>query len=162
MKIRHLSLSLLGVLLAAGLGAQTKISGTEQCKPDPSTPVAIGDKPNHAFAIGKSQCTWSKPFEMAGVQIKEGAGVAVSEITGDKSSERGYHMGTMANGDKLSVRFQGAGNSKDGKPVNGGGTWSFTDGTGKLKGIRGKGTYKGTANADGTMTYQVDGEYSLP
>ena len=41
------------------------------------------------------------------------------------------------------------------------GTWSFTDGTGKLKGIQGKGTFKGSPNADGTMTYQVDGEYSL-
>jgi hypothetical protein len=51
---------------------------------------------------------------------------------------------------------------KDGKPVSGEGTWSFTSGTGKLKGIKGKGTYKGTANADGSMTYQVDGEYSLP
>ena len=42
------------------------------------------------------------------------------------------------------------------------GTWTYTGGTGKLKGIKGKGTFKGTPNPDGTMTYQVDGEYQLP
>jgi len=35
-------------------------------------------------------------------------------------------------------------------------------GTGKLKGIKGGGTYKGTAGADGSITYAVEGEYSLP
>ena len=42
------------------------------------------------------------------------------------------------------------------------GTWSFTGGTGKLKGIKGKGTYKGTGAPDGTVTYEVEGEYELP
>jgi len=42
------------------------------------------------------------------------------------------------------------------------GTWSFTGGTGKLKGLKGKGTYKGTGNADGSMTYEVEGDYELP
>ncbi len=35
-------------------------------------------------------------------------------------------------------------------------------GTGKLKGIKGGGTYKGTAGADDSITYAVEGEYSLP
>jgi hypothetical protein len=35
-------------------------------------------------------------------------------------------------------------------------------GTGKLKGIKGKGTFKGTPNADGTMSYAIEGEYSIP
>ena len=43
-----------------------------------------------------------------------------------------------------------------------GGTWSYTSGTGKLKGIKGKGTFKGTPNADGSVTYKIDGTYSLP
>ncbi|HSS45589.1 MAG TPA: hypothetical protein VLO07_09630 [Thermoanaerobaculia bacterium] len=150
------------IALAATMGAQTKISGTEQCKPEPSTPVAIGDKPDHAFAIGKDQCTWPKPIEMAGVQTKEAGGTAVSEMTGDTWSEHGYHLCTMTNGDKFWVSFRGTGHSKDGKAVSDGGTWVFTEGTGKLKGIKGKGTYKGTAGADGSMTFQIDGEYQLP
>jgi hypothetical protein len=51
---------------------------------------------------------------------------------------------------------------KDGKPVSGEGTWTLVSGTGKLKGIKGKGTFKGTANADGSMTYQIEGDYLLP
>ncbi len=35
-------------------------------------------------------------------------------------------------------------------------------GTGKLKGIKGKGTYKGTALPDGSISYKVDAEYRLP
>ncbi len=147
--------------LAASAVAQTKVSGTAQCKADPPTPVEIGDKPGHAFAINKAQCTWSK-LEIGGVAYKDGVSVSTDEIDGDKSSGGGYHTATMANGDKTTAHFHGTATTKDGKFVSGSGTWTFSSGTGKFKGIKGKGTYKGTPNADGTVTYQVDGEYSLP
>ena len=38
----------------------------------------------------------------------------------------------------------------------------FSSGTGKLKGLKGQGTYKGKGNADGSITYEVEGEYTLP
>jgi hypothetical protein len=148
--------------LAATAAAQTKVSGTIQCKADPVTPVAIGDKPNHAYAIVKQSCTWTKPLEIAGGETKTGEDTITSEMTGNSSRDQGYHFDTMANGDQFTVRFQGTGKSKDGKPVSTTGTWSFVDGTGKVKGIKGKGTYKGASNADGTSTTQVEGEYSLP
>lgn len=148
--------------LAATAAAQTKISGTIQCKPGPVTPVAIGDKPNHAYAIVKSSCTWIKPMEIAGGETKTGEDTATTEMNGDSSRDQGYHQDTMANGDNFTVRFQGTGKSKDGKPVSSSGTWSFVDGTGKVKGIKGKGTYKGTGNPDGTSTVHVEGEYSVP
>jgi hypothetical protein len=147
--------------LATIVSAQTKISGTAQCKADPSTPIPVGDRPGHALAAGKSQCTWSK-LEIDGQPAKTGVSVYTNEIDGDKSSGQGYHTGTMANGDTWTCRFQGTSTSKDGKPVADGGTYTFASGTGKLKGIQGKGTYKGTPNADGSMTYAVDGEYRLP
>jgi len=162
MKTRFVSLSLLGVLLAVGLSAQTKMSGTCTCKGDPPSPVALTDKPNHAFAVSKAQCTWGK-MEIAGLQAKDGTSTDLDEITGDTTTVRGYHVATMTNGDTFAVSYQGSGKSKDGKPVSGSGSWTFTSGTGKLKGIKGKGTYKAPApNADGSFTYQVDGEYSLP
>jgi hypothetical protein len=161
MKTRFVSLFLLGVLVAVGLSAQTKTSGTATCKSDPPSPVALTDKPNHSFAVGKAQCTWTK-FEIAGLQSKDGVSTDLDEITGDTISVRGYHVATMSNGDKTVAQYQGSGKLKDGKPVSGEGTWSYTSGTGKLKGIKGKGTYKGTANADGSVTYQIDGEYQLP
>jgi hypothetical protein len=35
--------------------------------------------------------------------------------------------------------------------------WSFNGGTGKLKGLKGKGTYQVNTNADGSATVDVKG-----
>jgi hypothetical protein len=68
----------------------------------------------------------------------------------------------MANGDKYSVRYQGTSTAKDGAPPTISGTWNFTGGTGKLKGLTGKGTYKGKGNPDGGATFEVRGDQKLP
>ena len=161
MRVKTVLVFLGAATLAASAVAQTKVSGTAQCKADPPAPVAIGDKPGHSFAIGKAQCTWTG-FAIAGVPYKDGVGVSLDEINGDKSTSNGYHTATLASGDKAAAHFNGTAVMKDGKFVSGGGTWTFTSGTGKCKGIKGKGTFKGTPNADGTVAYQVDGEYSIP
>jgi hypothetical protein len=163
MKTRFGSLLFLGVLVAVSLSAATKTSGTATCKPDPASPapVAVSDMPNHALAIGKAQCTWTG-FSVAGQAYKDGVSTSMTEILGDVSASNGYHVATTAAGDTATAKFSGKGTLKDGKNVTDGGTWSFSSGTGKLKGITGTGTYKGTPSADGGMTYQVEGEYSLP
>ena len=71
-------------------------------------------------------------------------------------------MSTMVSGDKFYVRYQGTATRKEGMPQCADGTWYFTGGTGKLKGLRGNGTYKGQANPDGPITYEVQGKYQLP
>jgi hypothetical protein len=163
LKTRFGSLLFLGVLVAVSLSAATKTSGTAMCKSDPASPppVAVSDTPSHAFAVGKAQCTWTG-FSVAGQQYKDGVSVSLGEIAGDTNSYHGYHVATTTTGDRSVSKFQGSGKLKDGKTVSETGTWTLTSGTGKLKGITGKGTYTGTANADGSMTYKVDGEYSLP
>ena len=154
-------LFLLGMLAAVGLSADTT-SGVATCTPEAPAPVALTDKPNHAFAIGKAQCGWTG-FEVAGLASKSGVSTDIEEITGDSVvSVRGYFVSTMINGDTTAVRYQGSAKMKDGKFVSGSGTWVYTGGTGKLKGIKGKGTYKGTPNPDGTISYKADGEYRLP
>jgi len=164
MRIRTLSLFLLTVAVAAAAAAQTKTSGTFQCgKPDPFQKVDVGDKPNHSLTLSKVACTWTKPFEIGGVAIKDGASTATGEISGDKSWEHGIHYSNMANGDRIFVKYQGSAKLKDGAPQSAEGTWSYTGGTGKMKGLKGKGTYKsGPPAADGSMTFEVDGEYQLP
>jgi hypothetical protein len=160
MKIRFLSL--LGMLAAVGLHAETTTSGVATCTPDKNSPVALTDKPNHYFAVGRAQCGWTG-FEVAGQPSKSGISTDLEEITGDTvASVRGYFVSTMLGGDTTTVRYQGSSKMKDGKFVSGAGTWTYTGGTGKLRGIKGKGTYKGTPNADGTVSYKVDGEYRLP
>jgi len=92
-------------------------------------------------------------------QGKEGVGTFSGEVDGNKSRFHAYYVDTMENGDKAYYRYQVTVVLKDGAPQTEEGTWSLIRGTGKLKGVTGKGTYKGTAGGDGTMTYEVEGEY---
>ena len=112
--------------------------------------------------IAKGKCTWTKPLEIAGTQAKEDIGAGFDDITGNKSHGHGYVVNTWANGDKSYVRTQGSATLKDGTIDSAEGTWSFTGGTGRLKGVKGKGTYKGKGASDGSVTYEVEGEYELP
>jgi hypothetical protein len=151
------------MLLTASVGAQTKITGTIQCaKADPQNAIPVGDQPGHAFVVMKNKCTWTKPMELAGVQTKTGEDTTSSEANGTRSRDSGYHISAMANGDQFVVRYSGATTTdKNGVVAAQTGTWSFVSGTGKLKGITGKGTYKGTGAADGSVTTEVEGEYQI-
>jgi len=121
-----------------------------------------GRPPNHAFSVGQIKCAWTKPWKIAGIAGKEGIGTFSGEVEGNKSRFHAYYVDTMENGDKAHYRYQGTATLKDGAPQSEEGTWTLVRGTGKLKGLTGKGTYKGTVGADGTMTYEVEGEYQAP
>ena len=163
MRIRAILAFLSVLALITAAAAQTKISGTAQCgKPDQQNSIAVGDRPNHSLMISQGKCTWSKPLEIGGVQNKEGVNTAFDEVSGNRSRTRGFYVDTMASGDKAHVSYQGTATLKDGAPQSLEGKWSYTGGTGKLKGLKGQGTYKGKVNADGSVTYEVEGEYTLP
>jgi hypothetical protein len=163
MKMRGFLVFLAAIALASAATAQTKTSGTLQCsKSDPVNMIEVGDHPGHALVIAKTACTWSKPMEIEGTQTKDGVSVGSEEMSGGKSTGSGSHWTTMANGDKMFVRFQGTSTyDKDGKMLTSKGTWSYTGGSGKLKGIKGKGTYDGKGSPDGTATYEIEGDYTL-
>lgn len=149
--------------MASVSAAQNKVSGTLQCsKPDPQHMIEIGDRASHALEIEQVKCVWIKSFEEGGIQSKEGMSTSSGEINGNMIHLSGFHITTMANGDKSFVSYHGSSTMKDGKPGSAQGTWAYTGGTGKLKGIKGKGTFKGTPAEDGGMTYEVEGEYELP
>lgn len=84
-----------------------------------------------------------------------------SDATGNTSHDRGYGVGSVGNGDRYFVHFKGTTALKDGAPVSSDCTWKFTGGTGKLNGINGKGTCKGTFRPDGTASWDIKGEYQL-
>lgn len=147
--------------IATAAPAQTKFSGTQQCaKPDPEYTVPVGDRPDHMISLAKDKCTWTSG-EIGGFQLKDEDDTIVSDISGSRARDRGNGVANLANGDKAFVQFQGTTTLKDKAPVTGQGTWSFTGGTGKLKGLKGKGTYKGKWNPDGTSTFEIEGEYQL-
>jgi hypothetical protein len=146
-------------LLSAGIaGAQTKVSGTALfTKADPQTIVPSGDGAGHALGVGQRKCTWTTAMEVGGEKSKEGMSTATMDITGNTARTHGYHVTTTDAGDKYFVSFQGTGTLQDGVETAEKGTWSFTGGTGKLKGITGKGTYNCTPSGDG-VSCDIEGQ----
>ncbi len=145
----------------ATAAAQTKVSGTAQCgKPDPAQVIHVGDRPDHSLAVEQFKCTYTKPLEIEGDKSKDGLSTETGDISGDTSRARGFHVVTMESGDKAFFWYQGTAKSKDGAPVEAKGNWGLTGGSGKLKGIKGKGTYSCTPSGDG-LSCEVEGEYQL-
>ena len=162
MKARILSLTALALLFASAAAAQTKISGQQQCpKSDPVATADPGDKPGHTMSLVKVTCTWGTPLEMASIKSKDGTSYAFSEMTSTRITSTGTYVANMDNGDMFYVSFHESGMVKDGKPQGTKGTWTFTGGTGKLKGLTGKGTHTVTMNADGSAVVSVEGDYTI-
>ena len=163
MGVKILCVLTFALALAANASAQTKISGTVSCaKPDQAHALEVGDRPGHMLIVQQGKCTWSKPMEIADTQTKEDVATMTIDSRGNKSTERGYVVGTTTSGDKFFVRIQATSTLKDGVVETDEGKWTFTGGTGKLKGIKGGGTFKGKAGPDGAVVEEVEGEYQLP
>lgn len=160
MHLKRFVLFLFALTLTQIACAQTKISGTLQCdKPDPTYSIPFADQTGHEYSILKGKCTWTK-LEIAGLQAKDLELTGFGNFRGPHGQVRGDSTTTMSNGDKFFVIDQGTVNAQQ-SGANEEGTWSFTGGTGKLKGLKGKGTFKGTLAADNSGTFEVEGEYQL-
>ena len=162
MKIRLLLSLVMAFALASAASAQ-KLSGTLQCdKADPMHSLEAGDAEKHSMSVAKYSCTWTKPMDIGGTKTKAGANVEFADTTGMTSNSRGVHWGTTEDGSQYFVRYTGTATSNDGAPPTMSGTWSFTGGAAKLKGLTGKGTYKGKGNPDESATFEILGTYKLP
>jgi hypothetical protein len=146
--------------LVASVAAQTKISSTIKCAKSSIEQMApVGDRPNHSFGVTQGSCTSSKPWTIAGVAGKEGVGTSTVEAEGAVSRSHGVYVETMENGDKAYYHFAVTATTKDGQIQISGHKWQLEGGTGKLKGVKGQGTCKGSGTAD-SMTYECEGEYT--
>ena len=151
------------LLLSTTVTAQTRISGTLKCdKPEPAYQIEVGDRPGHIMALEKLSCTWATPIDMGGDKAKDASVVVSVDVTPTRSAASGAGVSTNESGDKAFTVIRDTTVIKNGKPEPTQGTWSYSGGTGKLKGIKGKGTYKTTLNEDRTSTVEVEGEYELP
>lgn len=62
----------------------------------------------------------------------------------------------------MKIQFRGTTIFEDeDRPSKGQGTWTFTGGAGKAKGITGSGHYTGTFESDGSASWLVTGRYAL-
>jgi hypothetical protein len=154
-------LSTVGCLAATATYAQTKISGSQLCaKPDPQLVIPVGDRPGHALGLLQFKCQWTTPMQIGSDASKDGQEVEAVELNGNQGRANGRHVTTMQSGDKVFVSYWGNETSKHGVLVGSKGTWVFTGGTGKLTGIKGKGTFTCAASADGVKC-DIDGEYDI-
>jgi hypothetical protein len=148
---------------AVSAAAQTKFTG--KCsggKPDTNYVVPVGDRANHALVLAKASCTWSGGAELGGVALKDEVDTFTSDKSGATSRDRGYGVGATADGDKYFVRFEGTTTYKGDMPTSGTCTWTFAGGTGKLRGLTGKGTCTGAFDANGGVVFDIQGEYQIP
>jgi len=148
--------------LSASLAmAQGKVDSQWNCgKPTSGNSIDVGDQPGHAYAISQFNCTAAKG-EVEGVKEKEGMGTQFDDVKGNASRYHGVFVDTLANGDKLYVSYTGTATMEKGQVQSASDTWSVTNGTGKVKGAKGKGTCKGKGNPDGYTTFECEGEYTL-
>jgi hypothetical protein len=167
MRVRTLLVGCVALLVTVGANAQTKHSGSLKCgKEDVEHELEVGDQPGHAMWLEKGSCTliqMQPTMLVEGVKNKDYSYVDSGEATSTRAIGHGYGVHTTENGDKYFVAFHGETPLKDGKAAGDGhGTWSYTGGTGKLKGLKGKGTYKTIHNSDGSVNVEFVGEYQLP
>ncbi len=148
------------IFASAALGlAQTKIAGTVVCSgPEETHVMRLMDHPDHFFVMSQGKCNWTKPLDIEGTHTQSDVATVSKEVRANHAHVRGYVTETTASGDKFSYRIVGTQVLDHGKTVSEKGRWSMVSGTGKLKGIHGKGTYAGKLVGD-NMVFEFEGEY---
>lgn len=117
--------------------------------------VTLEDRANHIVGVyeldGAVFNSGGKPFlDKARYQV-----VAINDIGVTRG---GYKTFTDADGSKVFARYT----ITEGKPSESRGTFEFTGGTGKYKGIIGKGTFHNVFVSDKAAWDELVGEYRIP
>ena len=160
---RVLVASVVTFLCAAAASAQIKVMMAGQCaKPDSENTLAVADHPNHAFTISQAKCTYTKPTEIEGRKATGGTAWQSGEVNGETINYHGYYEETWPDGDQILYRYQGKGTVKDGAFQAADETWSVLRATGAHKAVKGKGTCKAKGNADGSSTFECEGDLQPP
>jgi hypothetical protein len=144
--------------------AQTPMSGALLCAPaNPTYLIRVGDTPGHSYGLAQGTCTWTRPWEIAGLKSTIGVGTQITETNGDTTKIRGTFVDTFTNGDKAYYNFDFTLLAKAGGAQVTNHTWQLVGGTGKLQGAKGQGTCTAVAaGTDGSFNYDCRGDYTLP
>jgi hypothetical protein len=120
--------------------------------------VEVGDEEGHVIAIQEQKQLYiddktgqkmvSTSSNLVDINLKTGLG-----------SLKGYGVETYPNGDKAIRTHEGKPAGKD----HWKGTWSIIKGTGKLEGLKGRGTWDSYYMGQGQPSYmEVEGEMEMP
>jgi len=119
--------------------------------------MRLSDQANHFFVMSQGKCHWTKPIDIAGTKTQSDEATVTKEVHGNEAHVNGYVTETTASGDKFSYHIQGEQAIDHGKTVSEHGRWTIVSGTGKLKGLRGKGAYNGKLHGK-SMVFDLKGE----
>lgn len=147
-----------GVKTAASAN-MVKVEGKVRCdKPAQEYSIEVPDRAGHALVLTKRKCTWAEPMTIAGAKTKDGVAVSFIERMEGTLHIHGFETDTLDNGENITWQSMGQVLAEKG-PVESKGRWSLMRGTGRLKGIRGGGTYEGKLEADDVLTLEFEGVY---
>ena len=154
--MRKLFLVVLCVLaLAVAATAQGKIESKWGCPKSSENPtLEIGDAPGHSYALAKGTCNATSGASGE----KSGAYTEVQELWKNSFKIHGYFNVTLSDGDMVFYTYESSVTDMT-KPIAE--TWKIVGGTGKHKGIQGKGTCTGNLKDDGSSDWVCSGTSSL-
>ena len=145
--------------LTATARAQTKISARLSCA-KPSVAETAGDG-IQSVLFTRADCNWSPSYVIDGIKPTHTVDAGIGDVAGSTARIRGFSTNVMDTGDSTIVRYEGTIQLKSDRTGVDRGTWRFVRGTGKFKGITGKGTFKGAEAANGADFVDVTGYYTL-
>lgn len=153
--ILFLFLSGIAVFDCAVAGEKVRVSATSVRTKWHS--IEVGDEGGHTIAVYENKNVYFD--EKTGAKSTGiSKGILDMNFKTGKGTVKGYVVRTFSNGDKLISSYEG-------KPVGKGhskGTFTLTRGTGKLEGIKGKGTWESKSLAPGISHMILEGEREIP
>jgi hypothetical protein len=133
-------------------------SGSFSGKASVQTIAFLKDVPNHELHLNEiNGAQKSTDNEWNNAKITYWSTV---DLVSGNGSQRGYFLNVHEDGDSDSGSFEGK-VTTSAKEVTLEGTWKYSGGTGKLKGLTGGGTYKGRLTSPTQVEMTWDGAYQL-
>jgi hypothetical protein len=124
--------------------------------------VRINDDRQHSVSLDQRPCTSKAPIEIGGLTGTDYISYGVDDVQDQHSIDRGYVVGTMKNGDRYFLSYEGTATMNGSIPEHLEGKWTFTGGSGRLKRLQGSGTYTAKPTPDGGLEFVIQGNYELP
>ena len=151
------------VMSVVAAQAQTPLKVTWKCNAVQPVPagVPVPGQADRTYTVYQVKCT-TDAGEIAGLKQKEGTATEFLDAKPTGGMGHGVFLETLENGDTIAYKYQVSTTTKDKLIQSVSDTWTIASGTGKVKGIKGSGTCKGKGAADGTVTFDCTGDYTLP
>jgi hypothetical protein len=150
--------------MPANAQEKTKIAGKMTLTQPERPPLDVGDTPGHHLALSQEKGTNSSTGEHKFMDGAEVLNLSFHDLTQGNGPHQGYLRHCQA-ADTVFCKWQGEVTttlSAEKTPVTTfQGAWFYTKGTGQLRGIQGRGTYKGEFISQTDYVVDWEGEYFI-